>query len=45
MDINTLLDSLDQLFGLDMPEESIVGVVQAQVGRLNSDEIGTFCLD
>lgn len=45
MDINTLLDSLDQLFGLDTPEDSLVGAVQAQFGKLNSDEIGMFCLD
>ena len=45
MDINTLLDTLDQLFGWNMPEDSLVEAVQAQVGRLNSDEFGTFCLD
>ena len=34
MDINTLLDSIEQVFCWDIPDESIVGVVQAQVGRL-----------
>lgn len=45
MDINTLLDTLDQLFSWDMPEDSLVEAVQAQAVRLNSDELGMFCLD
>jgi hypothetical protein len=45
MDINTLLDSIEQIFCWDMADDSIVEAVQAQVGRLNSDELGAFCLD
>ena len=46
MDINTLLDSLDQLFCWDMPEGAMVETVQAQNSRLSSDELGLpFCLD
>lgn len=45
MDINTLLDSLDQLFGWELPEGTLIEAVQSQVGRLNSDDLGAFYLD
>lgn len=45
MDVNTLLDSIEQIFCWDMANESIVEAAQAQVGRLNSDDFGMFCLD